>query len=46
MSSLKNSDNKKIPLRNGKKFMRIITDLGMTVLLPLLMDYSDFVKIG
>ena len=40
MASLKNSDNKKIPLRNEKKFMRIITDLVMTVLLPLLMAYS------
>lgn len=40
MVLLKNSDNEKIPLRKGKQIMRMITDLGMTVLLPLLMAYS------
>lgn len=37
---LRSSDNEKIPMRNGKQLMRMITDLGMMVLLPLLMAYS------
>lgn len=40
MVSLKKSNNEKIFLKNGKQIIRIITDLGMTMLLPLLMAYS------